>query len=250
MKKIKKKRLFICLCSAILVLGGFYVVSAKDAETKVVIETEDGWKIIGDLVVPEHNQKIPAVIMLNKANGTRQVYEKTAEFLAQHKIASLRIDLRGHGESINQGKFGPPFGADEKMRNIIKDSQNDVIAAFEYLSKLKEIDGERIGVVGASYSGEEMMEAARKHKYAKAYVALSPGSYSDESLDKIDSSKASYLFITSADEKHLQGFLADVRKKSKTAQTLEVAGDEHATRLLEAVPELSEMIAVWFKYHL
>lgn len=249
MCKFNLKNLSVSVGLVLFLFVGVFGVSAKDASKRVVIET-DGWKIVGDLLIPQHTEKVPAVIMLNKANGDRRVYQKTAEHLAEHKIASLRLDLRGHGESINRGKFGPPFGADEKMRNIIKESENDIIAAFEYLSKLKPIDGDRIGVVGASYSGEEMMEAARKHKYAKAYVALSPGSYSDESLDNIDGSKASYLFITSADERYLQGFLAAVRKKSKTAQTLEVAGSAHATRLLESAPELAEMIAVWFRYKL
>jgi dienelactone hydrolase len=247
MNNFQAKKKVLSLGLALLIFAGFTGVSAK--EKRVVIET-DGWKIIGDLMIPKSGKKVPVVILLHKANGNRNVYKQMARYLADHKIASLRMDLRGHGESINKGKFGPPFGQSEKMRALIEDSGNDVIAAFDYLSKLKQIDGNRIGVVGASYSGEKMMKAARKDRYARAYVALSPGSFSEESLKSIDGSKASYLFITSAEERFLQGFLKEVRQSSKTAQTMEVSGTKHATDLLDSDPELTEMIAVWFKYHL
>lgn len=246
---IKKTVLWqICFLAAVAFGGGHNAVLAEE-EKRIIIEN-GGWQLVGDLLIPESDKSVPAVILLNQANGTRKVYANFARHLARNGIASLRIDLRAHGESINKGQFGPPFGADEKMRALITGSDTDVTAAVNYLKKLVGIDPKRIGLVGASYSGEEMMVAARKNGYEKAYIALSPGSYSDESLDKIDSSEASYLFVVSAEERHLQGFLPDVRKKSKSAQTLEVAGDKHATDLLEALPELAEMLAVWFKYRL
>ncbi len=31
---------------------------------------------------------------------------------------------------------------------------------------------------------------------------------------------------------------------------MEIAGDKHATDILDSNPELAEMIAIWFKYHL
>lgn len=220
---------------------------ALQKETRVVIEN-DGWKLVGDLLIPKSKKPSPAVILLNKANGTRNVYENLAKHLAKNGIASLRIDLRAHGESINKGKFGLPF--DEKLRELLVGSDTDISAAFEYLKKMKGIDPSRIGFVGASYSGEEMAVAGRKSGYGKAYVALSPGSFSEESLNALDSSRAAWLFITSAEEKFLKGFLNDLRLKSKTAQTMEMAGDKHATDILDSTPELAEMLAVWFKYHL
>jgi hypothetical protein len=39
--------------------------------------------------------------------------------------------------------------------------------------------------MGASYSGEELAEAGRIIGYVQAYVELSPGSFSDESIDGI-----------------------------------------------------------------
>lgn len=247
MKIFNIRKTLIIFLVAVVVLFACSGISANVKETRIVIEN-DGWQLIGNLLIPKSKKLVPAVILLNKANGSRTVYEKLAKHLAENGIASLRLDLRAHGESINKGAFGAPF--DEKMRSLLLGSDTDISAALDYLKKVKGIDVNRIGFVGASYSGEEMMVSARKNGYGKAYVALSPGSFGEESLNAIDASKASYLFITSAEERFLQGFLSNVRKKSKRAQTMEISGDKHATDILESNPELAEIIAVWFKYRL
>jgi hypothetical protein len=97
-----------------------------------------------------------------------------------------------------------------------------------------------------------MAVAARKHGYGKAYVALSPGSFSEESMGAIDRSGAAWLFIKSTEEraKSVKELFPLLRQKSRTAQTMEVAGTGHATDILNQQAELAEMLAVWFKYHL
>ncbi|HRH41258.1 MAG TPA: hypothetical protein PKY82_06395 [Pyrinomonadaceae bacterium] len=231
-----------------LVFLAYSSVFAGAKETRIVIEN-DGWNLIGDLQIPKSKKLVSAVILLNKANGNRQVYEKLASHLAENGIASLRIDLRGHGESINKGKFVP---FQENATEILNDTDKDIFAITKYLKAVKGIDPNRIGFVGASYSGEEMAVSARKNGYEKAYVALSPGSFSEESVKAIDSSKAAWFFIKSVDERArtLKDFFATIRRQSKTAQTMEIAGDKHATDILDSNPELAEMIAIWFKYHL
>jgi dienelactone hydrolase len=222
-------------------------IKISSAREQTITLENDGWKIVGDLLIPKSESPVPAVILLNKANGDRKVYENLAKHLAEKGIASFRVDLRAHGESINKGKFGPPF--DEKMRSLLVGSDRDVTNAFNYLKAKPEIDAKRIGFVGGSYSGEQMVVAARNSgEYGKAYVALSPGSFSDESIESIDEKQIPFFFIKSVVElpffKEL--FLA-IREKSKTAQILEVSGDKHATEILEEHPELVEIIAVWFK---
>lgn len=208
-----------------------------------------GWELAGDLVVPKSERPVPAVILLNKAAGDRRAYEGLARRLAENGVASLRIDLRGHGESVNKGKFVP---GSQGALSLIEGSDQDVTSAFRYLKTVPGVDGQKIGFVGASYSGEEMAVSARKHGYGKAYVALSPGSFSVESMEAIDGSGLPWLFVKSAAEraKSLQDFFPLLRRKSRTAQLMEVAGTEHATDILGAHPELAEMIAVWLRHHL
>jgi dienelactone hydrolase len=217
--------------------------------TRVVLDS-DGWQIVGDLVVPRAKRAVPAVILLNKAAGNRKAYEGLARRLAELGIASLRVDLRGHGESVNKGVFDP--NAPPEKRFPLGDEENDICAAFRYLKTVRGVDGNRVGFVGASYSGEEMMECARKQGHGKAYVALSPGSFSEESMAGIDSSGVPWLIVKSVDERArvFKDFFALLRQKSRTVQVLEMNGGEHATDILGAHPELVDMVAVWFKYKL
>ena len=221
----------------------------KESKERRIVVNSNGWKIVGDLLVPKSNQLVPAVILLNKAAGDRRVYEQMARHLAENGIASFRVDLRGHGESINKGKFVP---GSQNSLSLIEGSDEDVTAAFRYLKIVPGIDSQKIGFVGASYSGEEMAVSARRYGYGKAYVALSPGSFSEESMGAIDRSGVPWLFFKSTEEraKSLKDFFQLLRQKSRTAQTMEVVGTEHATDMLGAHPELAEMIAVWFKYQL
>jgi dienelactone hydrolase len=189
------------------------------------------------------------VILLNKAAGDRKAYATLATLLAARGIASLRVDLRGHGESINKGKFIP---FDEKSLALTEGADEDVTSVFRYLKTVPGIDTQKIGFVGASYSGEEMAVSARKYGYGKAYVALSPGSFSEESIAALDRTGIPWLFIKSSDERarSLKEFFSVLRQKSRTAQFMEVAGTEHATDILGAHPELAEIIAVWLKHYL
>ncbi|MGD9589105.1 MAG: alpha/beta hydrolase family protein [Pyrinomonadaceae bacterium] len=220
---------------------------AQAQSVRVTIDN-NGWKLIGDLQKPQDVKAAPAVLLLHKADGSRDEYKELAGLLAAKGIASLRIDLRGHGESINKGDFGPPY--DEKMRAILAGTDSDISAGITYLKAQDGIDPKRIGVLGASYSGEFMAIAGGKNGYQRAYVELSPGSFSEESIKNIDPSGAVWLFVRSVDEPHLKGLHEDIRKISKTAQLYEVPGKEHASRLLPAIPGLTEMIAVWFKHNL
>lgn len=229
-----------------LVPNALAAPEAMGAETRVIVES-DGWELVGDLVLPESDVPVPAVLLLNKAAGDRTVYRELAEHLAARGVASLRLDLRGHGESVNLGRFEPGENADP---SLIWDSEVDVVAAHRYLKTHAAIDPERVGFVGGSYSGEEMAEAGRVFEYGAAYVELSPGSFSDESIDAIDTSGVPWLFVAAKRERYLQEITALVQERSETVEMIIPPGTAHATRLLEAHPDLAERIAVWLAQRL
>lgn len=104
--------------------------------------------------------------------------------------------------------------------------------------------------MGASYSGEEVAEAGRKHGYGKAYVMLSPGSFSDESIDAMDSSGVPWLFIVTKEEPHLKEITALVQQRSRTVELDILPGNSHATRILSDYPDVAERIAVWLAQRL
>ena len=217
-------------------------------ETRITLENE-GWELVGDLLLPASEEPLPAVLMLNKAAGDRTVYKELALQLAARGIASLRLDLRGHGESTNLGRFVPVVPG-EPPNPLIWDAEVDVIAAHHYLTSHARIDGDRIGIVGASYSGEEMAEAGRVDGYAQGYVTLSPGSFSEESIAGIDASGVPWLFIISKNERYLQEITAMLQAQSQTVEIVIVPGARHATDILEAHPDMAERIAVWLAQRL
>jgi dienelactone hydrolase len=219
---------------------------AKQGQTTERITIDSGeWRIVGDLVLPKAGTPVAAVILLNQAAGDRTAYEGLAGQLAKYGVGSLRIDLRGHGDTTNRGRFVPGEGT-----AILKETERDVAAAHEWLRRDKRVDPRRIGFVGASYSGEAMMQAARTAGYGAAYVGLSPGSLSDESIAAIDREHLTWLLVVSRHERYLTEVAQALRVNSHTAEFLELSGTEHATNLLAAHPDLAERIAVWFRYKL
>ena len=213
-------------------------------ETRLEIDSE-GWKLIGDLLLPVSKDSISVVLMLNKANGTREAYVPLAKELIKKGIGSLRLDLRGHGESTNLGTFVP---FEVPRSPIIWNSEQDVINVCKYLKMQSQFNLKDIGLVGGSYSGEEMAEAGRINGFEKAYVELSPGSFSDESIEMIDKSNASWFFISAKEDIHLIEITDLVNKNSKTVDLLILPGKEHASNLLNNNPALNELIATWL-YH-
>lgn len=187
------------------------------------------------------------MLLLNKAAGDRTAYADLAHRLGERGIASLRLDLRGHGESTNLGRFVPYA---EPRSALIWDAESDVRAAHRFLARHEGIDSTRIGVVGGSYSGEEMAEAGRRWGYARAYVAVSPGSFSDESIDAIDPSGVPWLVIASTDERHLHEVMAALQARSHGAEILFVPGTRHASDILEHRPDVAERVTVWLAAHL
>lgn len=218
--------------------------TAASLDERVIIQS-NGWELIGDLLMPMENKSGAAVLMLNQAAGNRKPYERLSAELAESGIASLRLDLRGHGESTNLGIFNPPEITDQDRERMIWNSDQDVVAAFRFLQDHPVIDASRIAIVGASYSGEEMAEAGRNAGYAQAYVALSPGSFSDESIAAMDGSGASWLFIVAKNDSYLVDIVAKVHEKTRYVEILHLPGDRHATDILDDRPDMAARITAW-----
>ena len=216
----------------------------KQLQTKISIMSGE-WKIVGDLLMPEADTPAPVVILLNQAAGNRMVYSELATLLAKQGIGSLRIDLRGHGESINLGRFVPGEGI-----SILKDTENDISAAYIWITLNNNVDPRHIGFVGASYSGEAMMEAGRINGYGAAYVALSPGSLSGDSIAAIDRENLPWLLVVSRQDPYLPKIVQAFREESHDAELMELGGKEHGTDLLETKAGLAEHIAVWLRHKL
>lgn len=229
------------------------MMSARADDVRVEIDSE-GWTLVGDLTTPETMPPGSFAILLHKAAGDRKAYVTMAEAMATRGIASLRIDLRGHGDSNNLGTFDPEISRylDENdpaiVRNfsLIRTGDRDIVSIMQWLDEQPRFSRLPLVVVGSSYTGEEMVEAAVDTRFADAYVALSPGSFSEESIAAVDPSEVPWLFVRAEVElPFFPELFAAIREGSETAEIWTLPGEGHATDLFVHNPNLHLRLIEW-----
>jgi dienelactone hydrolase len=215
---------------------------------RVAIAGDAGWQLLGAWRRPLPARVVPAALLLHRAAGTRAEYDALADALAARGVASLALDLRGHGESTNLGRFQEPYS---EHLHINEGAHLDVIAALEWLAARAGVDPERLAVVGASYSGEVAAVAARSGaRRVAAYVMLSPGNFSDESVVAAAGDGANWIFIRTELESeaslvHIDDVFNALDHNAPNLERRVIEGAGHATEMLDTRPELVTDIAEW-----
>jgi uncharacterized protein len=127
--------------------------------TSVVIQSPDG-EIKASLSLPD-GRDIPALIVCHGAGEFKENYEELCDFLAARGIASLALDLYGHGESS-----GVRHAID------IRRWVSDIALACDYLESVPEIGRGKLAAFGLSSGGTAVLEAAIIEPRIKALVVL------------------------------------------------------------------------------
>lgn len=112
------------------------------AKSPVTFRTLDGLRLSATLDAPETPTN-RAVVMVHGGGVTREeggFFTRLAAGLAEAGVASLRYDLRGHGES--EGK---------QEENVLTAHLNDIRAAFAHLRKAT--GAARVSLLGTSFGG-------------------------------------------------------------------------------------------------
>ncbi len=160
------------------------------------------------------------------------------KMLAEKNIASLAIDLRGHGES----SAGDP-------------SDLDVQAALAWLAA-SGFPATHIALMGASIGANLALRALAQNQDIHAAVLLSPGSdyHGVTTLDaatRIDPSQALFIAASSGDDQQsfldAQEIIRLAPSQEKNWKPFTQAG--HAMHLLESHPELANESATWLAEH-
>jgi dienelactone hydrolase len=223
------------------------LLAATWADDRVVLKS-DGWELVGEWRAPERGDAVPAALLLHRAAGSRAEYAELAEALAARGVASLRLDLRANGESVNLGRFEEPYTENLKF---LEGTNGDIDVALRWVKSRPLIAPERVAVVGASYSGEAVGASLRNGgEKAAAYVILSPGSFSDESIAEVDRSGAPWLFFRTVEEspaslEFIDAVFEALERDSRTAEVRVLEGHGHATRMFDTRPLLVGEIADW-----
>jgi uncharacterized protein len=129
--------------------------------------------LAGTLTLPKGAGKFPAVVLVtgsgpqdrDEALFGHKPFLVIADYLTRNGIAVLRYDDRGIGKST--GKFSSA---------LTTDFATDALSAIEYLKTRKEIDQNKIGIVGHSEGGIVAPMAASNSDEVKFIVMLAgPG---------------------------------------------------------------------------
>lgn len=143
-------------------------------EEELIIENNvEGIKLAGTLTYPKESKKCPAVVMVTCSGAQdrdetifkHKPFFVIADYLTRNGIAVLRYDDRGFGKST--GNFSSATSA-----NFV----TDVLSAVEYLKSRKEIDHNKIGIIGHSEGGMiAPMAASSSDEVAFIVLLAGPG---------------------------------------------------------------------------
>jgi dienelactone hydrolase len=120
----------------------------------------EGTTLPGYLRKPHGVEKPPLVILLPGADSSKEELYDQAEHLVRRGVAALPFDGPGHGLVSFRLKLRP-------------DEEVAVSAVLDHLGGRKDLDLDRVGVLGISYGGLFAIRAAAVDERVKAAVSLS-----------------------------------------------------------------------------
>lgn len=216
---------------------------------RISVETVDDVQIIGDWVPA--TTTLGAAILLHMMPATRTSWAPFQALLAQKGVASLAIDLRGHGESTKQsaGVLQYQKFTDEQHAA----SWNDVQAAFGWV-RGRQIEKGQIVLAGASIGANLALQFLAEEPQIPGAVLLSPGiDYhgvtTPESAEQILPHQGVWMAASRGDDdesvaavQELDGLL-EIEEK----QTRILENHGHGTKLFEADAALMAEAADWLR---
>ena len=127
--------------------------------------TEDGVILRGWHYLPERTGAAPTVVMAHGYSAVKEMYlDRFAEAFAEAGIGAVVFDNRNFGASD-----GEPRQEIDPWQQI-----RDYRDAITWASGLPEVDAERIGIWGSSYSGAHVLVVSAIDRRVKCVVAQVP----------------------------------------------------------------------------
>jgi dienelactone hydrolase len=152
------------------------LVAAEPATTEMSLTTPDGYTLSGTLTVPAGRGKHPVVILAHQFRSDREGWAPLTGKLNARGIATLALDLRGHGRSTDQAGTTVAVSNDFlASAHLVSFDQipSDLVQAASWVRKQKSINGRRLGLAGSSIGAFSTLLAAPKIK-PETILVLSP----------------------------------------------------------------------------
>jgi pimeloyl-ACP methyl ester carboxylesterase len=154
----------------------------------LVVTTDDGIALVGELVIPAGSAGLPAALLLNgsgpldrDSNMPGQVLDVAnalAAALADEGVGSLRFDKRGVGES--EGEY---------LTAGFERETDDADAALAALRGTRQIDPQRVTVIGHSVGATIAIRLASRHDWVAGVVLLSASAQRGSEVMRLQSER-------------------------------------------------------------
>jgi dienelactone hydrolase len=241
------RRLALLLTLPVLLAAGQPV--ARDMK----LASPDGFVLTGTLTVPANHGLRPVVILAHPFQGDRTAWKPLAEALNGKGIATLTLDLRGHGLSTVKGEGKVAVTADFKASAEAVGFDRipgDLALAAAWARKQPRIDGHRLGLAGAGLGATCALLAAPAI-HPVAVLALSPtgdlGDKTDAQVAKAVGAAKAAVFVTAALEDPAALARANAIK-DLTGVNARLSPGKGTD--LEGLPELTPLMTGWFSEYL
>lgn len=131
----------------------------------IAFKTEDGVTLRGWHYVPAGRGRVPTIVMAHGYSAVKEMYlDRFAEVFAEAGLGAVVFDNRNFGASDGE----PRQEIDPWMQ--VRDYRD----AITWAGTLPEVDAERIGIWGSSYSGAHVLVVGAIDRRVKCVVAQVP----------------------------------------------------------------------------
>jgi dienelactone hydrolase len=220
-------------------------LSSVGLESEVSFVTEDGWKIFGNLLLPDSNGKpAPGAVLLHSGRSDRYVFAHLERLLVRAGFAVLNIDWRGRGKSINKGKY---FDLSKEER---ANGKLDAKAAIDFLTSQAGVDRERVGLVGIVHGAEHAVRGSIGDPRVKALALLTGYVPVDQrERDYLTSGKVHAMYVTCTGHKHVTETMRGLYEATsdKLTRLSVYEGGAIGYQLFELDGKLEPAIVEWLK---
>ncbi len=212
-----------------------------DVENITIAGAED-LPLQATLYTPGGARPGPGVILIHMLGSDRQVWDDNgiADTLVENGYAVLAVDMRGHGET--RGSI------DWQL------APADLRLAWEHFTSLASVDPQRTAIIGASIGANLALLTGADQPAISTVILLSPGldyrgvttegplgNYGVRPILIVASEEDTYAAESSRT-------LAGLAARESKLEMYNGAG--HGTRMINAQPELSDLILNWLDKNL
>jgi pimeloyl-ACP methyl ester carboxylesterase len=214
----------------------------------VQLTTTDQVRLAGEWNTPGGaDGKLPAVLLVHGFGKDRRQWDAfVKDQLLPSGFATLSLDLRGHGGS--REKAGSPLNADASWRSDPNQFPLDIEAAIQWLKLRKDVDVNRIAMIGCDLGADLAFLASGKYEEVRSAIAISADVANATLLSKSisDFQPHSILYLVAQGNSQAADSAREFEKRTGSPVRVQVYENAEA-KALQEIPEAAGLMIDWLK---